>query len=190
MSVTNARIKSIISSTVKNVLCAPSRLKQKQLQMNRFLSETTKVFRSLSSTHIDVISVDMQMLQIAQKFGAYLNHPLEKIDPVVHSKITDVIFTYLNLFVEDGSITLSPKNVTVFTAVVCDKFSSGWIIKDKVVIPKIGLFAKHAPPEIAYSTITELDIVCRAMSSLKRQMQSTIIGSSNHTPKLKYCMRL
>jgi hypothetical protein len=189
-SISTARIQKIIRSTLNNVLCAPSRRDLLQIQQNRFMAETSRVFRMITTKYIDVQSVDQQIFEISQKFGTYLNPPLDSIEECILAKLVAALSKYLNLFVEAGTITLSPKNIVVFTSIMCDKFSTGWVIENKTVVERLDLFARHAPPEIYYGSIPELDINCRSMSSMTRKLQQEIIGSGNCAPKLKYCLRV
>lgn len=180
----------MIRKTIESVLCAPARTELKQIQMGRFLTETNKIFRRVQhDPAIDVASIDNQIRAVAIRFGPYLNSPLKEVEDGTLEKLTKLIASYMGRFVDAGIITLSAKNIVIFTSVICDKFSTGWAIGNKCVVPRLDLFMRHAPPEISYGSLG-LGISCRRMSSMSRTLQEAIVSQVDRTPKLKFCLAL
>jgi hypothetical protein len=84
--------------------------------------------------------------------------------------------------------TLSVKTIITFTAVIVSKLRIGYCINNIEIFPRVEWITQHAPHDIAFSGIMNLQ--CRAMSTMWRKLQQIIICPQSGIPAQDKLFRL
>jgi hypothetical protein len=84
--------------------------------------------------------------------------------------------------------TLSVKTILTFTAVIVSKLRIGYCINKIEIFPRVEWITQHAPHDIAFSGVMNLQ--CRAMSTMWRKLQQTIICPQSGIPAQDKLFRL
>lgn len=132
------------------------------------------------------VAFPITFTELQRQLFRVVTTPLPSVTPIQIQLLADAIVRFYTQL--DLHWNLSAKTVVTFTAVVVSKLRVGYRINDIEIFPCVEWITQHAPYDIEFSGI--MNIQCRAMSTMWRKLQQNIICPQSGIPAQDKLFRL